>query len=152
MPRHARIHIPGLPLHIVQRRHNRDACFFTNENYLAYLRMARRSLVSYWLSAAYLCADDQSVNLLLTPPSYVLDFVDRGYAAQALSFPLVQLQPDLEKEELLQVTPSADQHVKLHQDDYCSWILSFFRIMTTYRDQKLYWSLKIELKEANFEF
>ena len=36
MPRRTRIHLPGLPLHIVQRGHNRDACFFAEDDYLAY--------------------------------------------------------------------------------------------------------------------
>lgn len=30
------IHIAGVPLHIVRRGHNRDACFFGEEDYLAY--------------------------------------------------------------------------------------------------------------------
>jgi REP element-mobilizing transposase RayT len=34
MPRRARIHLPGLPLHIVQRGHNREACFFSEDDYL----------------------------------------------------------------------------------------------------------------------
>ena len=36
MPRRPRIHLPDQPLHIVQRGHNRDACFFAEEDYLAY--------------------------------------------------------------------------------------------------------------------
>jgi len=36
MPRRPRIHLPGAPIHLVQRGHNRDACFFTDEDYLAY--------------------------------------------------------------------------------------------------------------------
>jgi putative transposase len=36
MPRRPRIHLPGLPLHVVQRGHNRDAGFFAEEDYLAY--------------------------------------------------------------------------------------------------------------------
>ena len=35
MPRRPRIHLPGVPLHIVQRGHNRDACFFADDDYLA---------------------------------------------------------------------------------------------------------------------
>jgi hypothetical protein len=37
MPRRPRIHLAGVPLHIVQRGHNRDACFFGEDDYLAYL-------------------------------------------------------------------------------------------------------------------
>lgn len=36
MPRRPRIHLPGQPIHLVQRGHNRDACFFTDEDFLAY--------------------------------------------------------------------------------------------------------------------
>ncbi len=36
MPRRARIHLPDLPVHVVQRGHNRDACFFADEDYHAY--------------------------------------------------------------------------------------------------------------------
>ncbi len=43
MPRRPRIHLDGVPLHIVQRGHNREACFFGEEDYHAYL---------YWLGEA----------------------------------------------------------------------------------------------------
>lgn len=37
MPRRPRIHLDGVPLHIVQRGHNRQPCFFAIADYLAYL-------------------------------------------------------------------------------------------------------------------
>jgi putative transposase len=37
MPRRPRIHLDGVPLHIVQRGHNRQPCFFAASDYLAYL-------------------------------------------------------------------------------------------------------------------
>ncbi|UHD17836.1 hypothetical protein [Thiocapsa bogorovii] len=37
MRRRTRIHIDGLPLHIVQRGHNDAACFFDDQDRLAYL-------------------------------------------------------------------------------------------------------------------
>ena len=37
MPRRPRIHRDGVPLHIVQRGHNRQPCFFANADYVAYL-------------------------------------------------------------------------------------------------------------------
>jgi putative transposase len=43
MPRRPRIHLDGVPLHIVQRGHNRQPCFFGEEDYQAYL---------YWLGEA----------------------------------------------------------------------------------------------------
>ncbi len=41
MPRRRRIHIDGLPLHIVLCCHNREACFFCDEDHQAYLPIAR---------------------------------------------------------------------------------------------------------------
>jgi putative transposase len=37
MPRHARIALPNLPQHLIQRGNNRDICFFTDEDYQKYL-------------------------------------------------------------------------------------------------------------------
>ena len=35
MPRRPRIHLDNVPLHIVQRGHNREPCFFGEDDYLA---------------------------------------------------------------------------------------------------------------------
>ncbi len=68
MPRRPRIHIPGIPLHIVQRGHNREPCFFAEVDYLAYqdwlgaaLEDTRCQLHAYVLMTNH-------VHLLLTPP------------------------------------------------------------------------------------
>ena len=37
MPRRARLAIPNVPLHLIQRGNNRQACFFADEDYLFYL-------------------------------------------------------------------------------------------------------------------
>lgn len=37
MPRRARLTLPGVPLHIIQRGNNRQACFFADEDYRFYL-------------------------------------------------------------------------------------------------------------------
>lgn len=37
MPRHARIALPNVPQHLIQRGNNRDVCFFTDEDYQKYL-------------------------------------------------------------------------------------------------------------------
>jgi putative transposase len=67
MPRRARIHLSGMPLHIVQRGHNREACFFGEEDYLTY---------QHWLSEALRETDcvlhayvlmTNHVHLLITP-------------------------------------------------------------------------------------
>jgi putative transposase len=39
MPRRARIYLPELPYHIVQRGNNREACFIEPENYQFYLEL-----------------------------------------------------------------------------------------------------------------
>jgi putative transposase len=43
MPRRPRVHLDGVPLHIVQRGHNREPCFFGEDDYLSYL---------HWLGGA----------------------------------------------------------------------------------------------------
>lgn len=44
MPRPPRIHLDNAPLHIVQRGHNREPCFFGEEDYQAFFTgWARRS-------------------------------------------------------------------------------------------------------------
>jgi putative transposase len=37
MPRRARLSLPGIPWHIIQRGNNRTACFFAEEDYRRYL-------------------------------------------------------------------------------------------------------------------
>jgi putative transposase len=37
MPRRARLAIPGIPWHIIQRGNNRSACFYAEEDYRRYL-------------------------------------------------------------------------------------------------------------------
>ena len=69
MPRRPRIHLPEQPIHLVQRGHNRDACFFSEQDYQGY---------RYWLGEAlkqsgcrlhaYVLMTNH-VHLLLTPPS-----------------------------------------------------------------------------------
>lgn len=38
MPRRARLFLPGVPLHVIQRGNNRQACFFTDEDRSFYLQ------------------------------------------------------------------------------------------------------------------
>jgi putative transposase len=37
MPRRARLTLPGVPLHVIQRGNNRQACFFADQDYRRYL-------------------------------------------------------------------------------------------------------------------
>ena len=67
MPRRTRVHIDGLPLHIVQRGHNRAACFFDDQDRVAYLGWLSDALEHErcWLHAYVLMTNH--VHLLLTP-------------------------------------------------------------------------------------
>lgn len=37
MPRRARLALPNVPLHLIQRGNNRQTCFFADEDYRFYL-------------------------------------------------------------------------------------------------------------------
>jgi putative transposase len=45
MPRRARLLIPGVPLHVIQRRNNRGACFFSDDDYVFYLKLIKRGRI-----------------------------------------------------------------------------------------------------------
>ena len=68
MPRRPRIHLPGLPLHIVQRGHNRDACFFAEEDYLAYREWLGEAIKNTGCQLHAYVQMTNHVHLLLTPP------------------------------------------------------------------------------------
>ena len=44
MPRRPRVHLDNVPLHIVQRGHNREPCFFGEEDYGSYLQWLKEAL------------------------------------------------------------------------------------------------------------
>jgi putative transposase len=67
MPRRTRIHIDGLPLHIVQRGHNRAACFFDDQDRLAYLGWLHEALVRERCRLHAYVLMTNHVHLLLTP-------------------------------------------------------------------------------------
>ena len=67
MPRRARIVVPGLPLHIVQRGNNKALCFFCDDDRRFYLHhLARLSVQTASEVHAY-CLMTNHVHLLLTP-------------------------------------------------------------------------------------
>lgn len=67
MPRRPRIHLDGLPLHIVQRGHNREPCFFGDEDYHAYLHwLAEATKKASCALHAYVLMTNH-VHLLVTP-------------------------------------------------------------------------------------
>lgn len=67
MPRRSRIYRPGIPVHIVQRGHNRNACFFAEENYCRYKQALREGLRRYGGSLHAYCLMKNHVHLLITP-------------------------------------------------------------------------------------
>ena len=65
MPRRPRIHLDGVPLHIVQRGHNREPCFFCDDDYRSYLHWLGEALTKEHCALhAYV---RKTNHLLLTP-------------------------------------------------------------------------------------
>jgi REP-associated tyrosine transposase len=68
MPRRPRIHLAGVPLHIVQRGHNRAACLFGEDDYLAYRHWLGEALKESGCDLHAYVLMTTPVHLLLTPP------------------------------------------------------------------------------------
>ena len=68
MPRRPRIHLSGLPLHIVQRGHNREVCFFGEDDYLVYRHWLGEALKATGCHLHAYVQMTNHVHLLLTPP------------------------------------------------------------------------------------
>lgn len=67
MPRRPRVHIDGVPLHIVQRGHNRQPCFFGEEDYHTYLHWLGEALRKEHCALHAYALMTNHVHLLLTP-------------------------------------------------------------------------------------
>src|SRR5450756_108786 len=67
MPRRPRVHIDGIPLHIVQRGHNRQPCFFAEEDYHTYLHWLNEALRKEHCALHAYALMTNHVHLLLTP-------------------------------------------------------------------------------------
>ena len=67
MPRRARMYIPDLPYHIVQRGNNREACFIEPENYLFYLELWRQCSQRYGVAVHAYCLMTNHIHFLVTP-------------------------------------------------------------------------------------
>ena len=63
MPRRARIHLDGIPLHIVQRGHNREPCFFTEDDYAIYLHSKSKGPAMNLIQTPTALAQRQNRNL-----------------------------------------------------------------------------------------
>jgi putative transposase len=67
MPRHARLQLPGYPLHVIQRGHNRARCFHADNDWATYLGLLEESC---GLNACHVHAYvlmPNHVHLLVTP-------------------------------------------------------------------------------------
>ena len=67
MPRRPRIHLDGVPLHIVQRGHNREPCFFGEDDYASYLHWLGEALAELECALHAYVLMTNHVHLLLTP-------------------------------------------------------------------------------------
>ncbi|MFN7571475.1 MAG: transposase [Betaproteobacteria bacterium] len=67
MPRRPRAHLDGIPLHVVQRGHNREPCFFGEEDYFCYLHWLGEALAQSACALHAYALMTNHVHLLLTP-------------------------------------------------------------------------------------
>ena len=67
MARRPRFHLDGVPLHIVQRGHNREPCFFADDDYGSYLHWLRAALGETGCELHAYALMTNHVHLLLTP-------------------------------------------------------------------------------------
>ncbi|BES70084.1 transposase [Marinobacter nanhaiticus D15-8W] len=65
------MYLPGIPVHVVQRGHNRDACFFADEDYHYYQFLLGEGLKRYGVELHAYCLMTNHVHLLLTPETSV---------------------------------------------------------------------------------
>lgn len=67
MPRRARVLLPGVPLHLIQRGNNRSACFYSEADYLFDLQCLAEQADKHDCAVHALCLMNHHVHLLLTP-------------------------------------------------------------------------------------
>jgi putative transposase len=67
MPRRPRTHLDNIPLHIVQRGHNREPCFYAEEDYFTYLHWLGEALRESGCALHAYALMTNHVHLLLTP-------------------------------------------------------------------------------------
>lgn len=67
MPRRPRTHLDDVPLHIVQRGHNREPCFFAEEDFYTYLHWLGEALKESGCVLHAYALMTNHVHLLLTP-------------------------------------------------------------------------------------
>lgn len=67
MPRRARLSIPGIPWHLIQRGNNRSVCFYAEEDYQFYLHFLEEFATRFGCAIHAYVLMTSHVHLLLTP-------------------------------------------------------------------------------------
>ena len=67
MPRRARMYLPGMPYHVVQRGNNREACFIEPENYQFYLQLWQEIAKRYDVQVHAYVLMTNHIHFLATP-------------------------------------------------------------------------------------
>ena len=67
MPRRARLLMPGVPLHLIQRGNNRSVCFFSADDYLFYLELLAEQANKKSCEIHAWCLMTNHVHLLISP-------------------------------------------------------------------------------------
>lgn len=67
MPRRARVLLPGVPIHVIQRGNNRQACFFADDDYRLYLEWLQEYATKESCRVHAYALMTNHVHLLLTP-------------------------------------------------------------------------------------
>ena len=67
MPRRARLVVPGVPWHIIQRGNNRNSCFYAEEDYRYYLETLSEQARKYHCAIHAYVLMTNHVHLLITP-------------------------------------------------------------------------------------
>jgi putative transposase len=67
MPRPVRLNLPDIPQHITQRGNNRQACFYSNEDYRLYLDLLHEACRNHDCSLHAYVLMTNHVHLLMTP-------------------------------------------------------------------------------------
>jgi putative transposase len=77
MPRRARLLLPGVPLHVIHRGHNRQPCFHLDADYRAYLYCMRKNVELMHISVHAYVLMTNHVHLLMSfeQPETVGDFM-----------------------------------------------------------------------------
>jgi putative transposase len=84
MPRKPRFYLPGIPAHVIQRGNSRQAVFFSDEDYTAYLDWLKEGAEKHGCAIHAYVLMTNHVHLLMTPQtrdaiSKTIQFVGRHY-------------------------------------------------------------------------